>query len=545
MPMVRALPPVPLLLAAWLGGGACVVESDLASTPDRHTAAGDPSQSCAPDPVGATAFSAPDWGPDWAAQTVGTEDVPAGWGASVADFNGDGLLDVFLPQPGQDALYVQGADGAMTLSVDAVPVEAERGIGSAAGDFDGDGDLDLVVVAADQGGSLLLNKVGRFHDVTETAGIPRWQLQGYSAAWGDMDGDEDLDLVVARLGEEFVAEGEAPPAYYNALFENQGDGTFVDRSDRLVGDAQAEYTFLAAWLDAEGDGDQDLFFVNDKGHVGLGNALLLNDGAGSFADATDAAGLGVSMTGAMGLGIGDLNDDLLPDLLVTDWGRLWMFESYEPDRWYESSASRGIVNDVEADQLVAWGAELEDIDADGRLDATIAYGTDEIITVDGPPHGGTIPPDREPLSVLRQDGSGQFTEMAPLWGPFPPEVNRGVVVADLDGDGLLDLLRRDVWGVATASVQTGGGGSWLKVSLHQPGPNPFGVGARIEVEAGGVHQTRWIRAGGTSLASSGPPEAHFGLGTTGTVDRLTVVWPDGVAEELAPPAGCARLRVER
>ncbi len=494
---------------------------------------------------GGTRFEVAGWGPAWAQQVAGTEEQIAGWGASVADFDGDGRLDVFLPQYGQDALYLQTADGTMVDASAALPVENERGIGSAAGDFDGDGDFDLVVVAAGAGGSLLLNKLGAFHDVTETAGIPRWQLQGYSAAWGDMEGDGDLDLVVGRLGGEFVAEGAEPPACYNGLFENVGAGVFVDRCDRLIGDAQAEFTFLASWLDAEGDGDQDLFFVNDKGHVGLGNALLINDGTGHYTDITAESGLGVSMTGAMGLGIGDLNDDRLPDLLVTDWGRLWMFESAAPHVWFDAAQSLGIVNDVEADQLVAWGAELEDLDADGRLDAVVAYGTDEIITVDGPPHGGTIPPDREPLSILHRGADGRFTEVAPAWGTFPPEVDRGVVVADLDGDGLLDLLRRDVWGVATADVQTGGGGGWLQVDLQQDGPNVWGIGAQVEIEVEGARQTRWVRAGGTSLSSSGPPMAHFGVGDHLVVDRVVVNWPDGGVTEAWGVAACQRLQITR
>ena len=68
--------------------------------------------------------------------------------------------------------------------------------------------------------------------------------------------------------------------------------------------------------------------------------------------------------------------------------------------------------------------------------------------------------------------------------------------------------------------------NWLRVKLHQPLTlNTDAVGARVKVTSGGSSQVRWILAG-TSLSSSGPLEAHFGLGTSEQIEHIQILWPD-------------------
>jgi len=122
---------------------------------------------------------------------------------------------------------------------------------------------------------------------------------------------------------------------------------------------------------------------------------------------------------------------------------------------------------------------------------------------------------------------GLFTDQAEAWGVADPGNHRGLVVVDLDRDGWLDMLARDINGPLITWMSRCGDASWLSVDVSQPGPNPDGVGARIEVVVDDALQTRWLVAGGTSFASSGPPVAHFGLGDVDAVDHLVVVWPDG------------------
>ena len=102
-----------------------------------------------------------------------------------------------------------------------------------------------------------------------------------------------------------------------------------------------------------------------------------------------------------------------------------------------------------------------------------------------------------------------------------------MALADLDLDGHIDVIRRPVYSPATIDSPPCSDAYSVTVTLQQPGQNPHGIGATIVVSTGSQVQTRWVRAGGTGLASGGPPVAHFGLGDASQIDALTVTWPDG------------------
>ena len=112
-------------------------------------------------------------------------------------------------------------------------------------------------------------------------------------------------------------------------------------------------------------------------------------------------------------------------------------------------------------------------------------------------------------------------------GIADPGVGRGFIAADLNDDGWLDLFKRDLDGPDLLYLSRCCAEGWLRVQLRDPGMNHFAIGARIEVHAGERVWWRVVTAGGLNYASSGPPEVHFGLGWTDTVDKVVVTWPDG------------------
>ncbi len=140
---------------------------------------------------------------------------------------------------------------------------------------------------------------------------------------------------------------------------------------------------------------------------------------------------------------------------------------------------------------------------------------------------------------VQQDGG--FVDVARPWRLYEPFVSRGLVLADLDDDGFLDLAKRFLDRPAAVHLSRCDDHAWLRVSVRDAGRNPFGVGARITaIGDDGRRRTRWIEAGSTSQFVGGPPEAHLGLGDLDEVD-LEVRWPDG--ETSTHPAVPTRRRV--
>lgn len=456
-----------------------------------------------------------------------------GAGVGVADLDGDGALDLYLPGEPDDALWMATGDGSW-VDESALRLPSQRrgqGESVAIADIDADGDPDLYIGrhGADQ---LLLNEGGVLIEAGPEAGADGSLDYTTGVTFGDRDGDGDLDLFLAQhssqpLSDTYLAEGaEVPPGDPNDLRDNQGDGVFVSTSMNLPVSASTGYSYAATWIDANADGLQDLYVVNDLGPTYAPNALLL----GQDGELVEAEGVGADLAlYGMGLGVGDINQDGLPDFAISSWGNMALLESDGAGGWVRSGPSRGLSMPASGGQ-VSWGLELADMNNDGREDLLMAFGWLAL-----PPEQqanieadyGLINPILQPDALYLQDAEGKLHEVGAEWGFDDPGATRGLAVVDLDGDGWLDLVRRDLYGTGTVLRARCGAESWLSVSLKQSGGNPDAVGARVRVLADGVWRTDWLRAGGHSLASSVPAVAHFGLGDAEEVEGMEVLWPDG------------------
>ena len=117
---------------------------------------------------------------------------------------------------------------------------------------------------------------------------------------------------------------------------------------------------------------------------------------------------------------------------------------------------------------------------------------------------------------------------AERWGIDDTTANHGMALADLNEDGYVDLIKREWGGRLILHLSRCGNRAWLKVRLHDAtNNNPDAIGARVELVRGQHTWTRRLVAGGESLASSGPPELHFGLAEETELDHIEVTWPDG------------------
>jgi hypothetical protein len=281
---------------------------------------------------------------------AGLSDAAAGYGASWGDYDGDGDLDLFVPNQGQDFLYRNNGNGSFTrVDTAAGLLDAATGFSASWGDYDGDGDLDLYV--ANSGQDFLYRNTGNgsFTRVDTAAGLSDTG-DARSASWGDYDGDGDLDLFVSNTGQDF-------------LYRNNGNGSFT-RVDTAAGLGDAGTGQGASWGDYDGDGDLDLFVAN---YFGEQDFLYRNNGNGSFTRVDTAAGLSDAATG-LGASWGDYDGDGDLDLFVANYGgQDFLYRNNGNGDFTRVDTVAGL-SDTAGGFGVSWG----DYDADGDLDLSVA-----------------------------------------------------------------------------------------------------------------------------------------------------------------------------
>ncbi|MFT4627439.1 MAG: hypothetical protein ACI8PZ_006123 [Myxococcota bacterium] len=456
-------------------------------------------------------------------------------GMAVADLDGDGWLDLFLAHD-PPAVFLAEPGGRTYRHVPEAldGIDLSHPVGAVAADVDGDADLDLLVTRLGVPNVLLLNDgAGQFIDGTAASGLGGFARSTTTAAFADLDRDGDLDVFVGNYGvaPDNGDDPELPPGEPSELYMNEGDGTFVDVSDRLPSEVQEAYVFQAGLVDVDGDGWTDLLCVNDYGQAYPSRFLRNVDG---HLMRDPSLGFDTPYDG-MGIGIGDLNGDGVPDLVQTSLRDISLLTSTPAPTvtgwlYVESAAARTFDISYGTDPSrkghdVGWGAELADLDDDGDLDAVLGFG-------DWTLHDLPIRED-EADGLWLQAPDGTFEEVAEAWGVNDPAVTRGLAVVDLDRDGWLDLVRRPLDTDTRIDHARCGEAAWLEVRLGQRDvPNRFAIGARVEVLAGDRTWVRWVTAGSTSLFTGGPPEVHFGLGELDRVDAVVVHWPDGTTDRV-------------
>lgn len=475
-------------------------------------------------------------------------------GCAFADFTGDGLPDVYLPngvslerstapQP-SDRFLINRGDGRFE---DASPSwgvsDRAFGIGCCAGDYDNDGDLDLYVTS--YGGNLLLrNEGGRFRDVTEEAGVPAGGFSS-SAAFGDGDGDGDLDLYVCRYIEWSPARNRLCPVLFEGrsypglcrpnvypaaadlLYRNNGNGTFTDATALSGVKAEPRAALGVAWVDFDADGDQDLFVANDMSP----NYLFVNKGGGRFREEGTPRGVALDAAGhaqaSMGIAVLDFNRDGHLDLACTNFAGeyLTLYQGQADGHFTDVSARSGLVRSTAP--YVGFGVCALDYDLDGWPDLAVANG--HVSGVLGSNLRRSL---EEPRLLFRNDGRGGFIPAPSAGSPFQElRVGRGLAMADYDRDGAPDLLAAN-WGEAPELLQniTRSGNHWVRLSLEGTRCNRAAIGARVEVTTRDGTQVEVVQSGG-SYASQGELPLTFGLGSREQADRVRVVWPGGGTSE--------------
>jgi len=483
-------------------------------------------------------------------------------GVILIDYDRDGWPDIYFTNaptvamaikgefsPG--ALYHNNHDGTFT------DVTAKSGLnkpcfamGGAVGDYDNDGWPDLYLTCL--GGNILYhnNGDGTFTDVTAKAGVAdgRWST---GASFGDYDDDGFVDLMVANYVDFHLNDlpgfGSAPNCKYrgisvqcgprglrgagDALFHNNGDGTFTDVSKAAgVSDPEGYYGMGVIWADFNNTGKLDIYVANDS----TPKFLYRNLGGGKFKDIGLQSGTAVSEDGSeqasMGIAVGDYNHTGRPSLYVTNFSDENDLLYRNDGDWNFSEVSYPSGVALPSLPWVKWGTAFVDLDNDGWLDLITVSGH-VYPQVDSLPSG---PSYREPKLLSMNQKDGTFCDASTEAGPALMEkrASRGLAVGDLFNDGNMDVVVGDIDGAPMILRNHGvPGRHWVSFELAGTKSNRLALNARLKIVAGGTTQTEEIHSGGSYL-SQNDLRVHFGLGAATKIDSVEIRWPSGRVETL-------------
>lgn len=481
-----------------------------------------------------------------------------GGGAAWFDFDGDGLLDLFLTNGrqlvGTDSLanaHVsrlwrnrgQGHFEQVTLAASAA--HHAYGHGVSVGDFNADGFADLYLANFGADALLQNNGDGTFEEVTAAAGMQD-DLWGFGSVWFDADSDEDLDLfVINYLDWNFSntktcqlddVEIYCGPSEYQAqrslLYVNRGDGTFVEAAEEFGFVAPEGKSLALAAVDLDDDLQAEIYVANDMAPNFLftrsspPQAATLPGGQnpgrqGRFREIAAPSGCAVDGEGffeaSMGIACGDLDRDGLPDLYLAHFHQRKNTVYKNLGELLFEDASKWTRIAQITHEFLGFGTAAFDYDRDGWLD---------LITTNGHVFGPDYPVREMTPQLLRNDGTGRFDDVTDQAGRYfgSAWLGRGLAAADYDNDGDTDFaithLRQPM---ALLRNDTVAPGSYLGLELQTMNRVPP-VGGRVVVKTGKLDVVTPIVAGGTYL-STNDARLLIGLGNVSGPVAVEVHWP--------------------
>ena len=446
----------------------------------------------------ATPLNLPIAGLPWPWTTTG--------GACMMDVTGDGHMDLVLMEAGNQAIRVLHTNGNWhfdDLDAAGIGLKASgHAEACAVGDYDGDGLNDLAVALDDS--VLLFRNLGhgKFQDVTAEAGLSaRNRPSGITFVDYDHDGDLDLFLTGAPL-----KEGGAP----NVLWRNDGNKTFTEWTEP-TGLGGSGKTASAILTDFNNDRAVDIAVTGD----GPAPLTYVNPREGKYP--TQAVSDGEKLPPTVGIVVLDYNKDGWMDIAVTHAGApgvtLWrnvegpnhMGRRFERVELPLHGALRG------------WGLTPIDIDNDGWIDLAAI-----VDTVAGPR-----------VKVFRNKGDGSFEDVSHALGLDTVKLTapRGLIAADVDGDGAADLIVTQVNAPPVLLRNVGATKNhFVRLDLSGYADNKTALGVKVEVFASG-HWQKWELAGASGYQTQAPPQILVGLGDAEGIDLLRILWPTGVLQD--------------
>jgi hypothetical protein len=464
-------------------------------------------------------------------------------GVTMADVNGDGLLDVYVCYSGKvsdearrNQLFINKGNGKFSEEGKQFGLDDKSYSTQAAFfDFDNDGDLDMFLlnhstkkidnmelaryrneVDSLAGSKLYENRNNRFVDVSAKAGIRQNPLNfGLGIAVADINKDGWQDVYVSNDYNE--------PDY---LYLNKGDGTFKDDAQNCLSHL-SHFSMGVDIADFNNDGLPDIMTLDmlpeDNRRQKLlqlqenyesfqlmqsqglykqymRNMLHLNNGDGTFSEIAQASGVS-----------------------NTDWSWTPLFADFDNDGYKDLFVTNGYLRDyTNKDFLRYWGdykiKKAMDREPTKLMDLVTAMPSTTLYNY-----------------IFKNNKDLTFSNQKAEWGMNEPGISSGAVFADLDNDGDLDLIVNRInqnAGIYQNRQQEEKKKPFLSIRLRYKDANTNAVGSRIYVYSNGIKQYGEVNPNRGYLSCL-PLAAHFGFGETAKVDSINVIWPDGTSQFLS------------
>ncbi len=475
-----------------------------------------------------------------------------GVGCALADVNGDGRLDVYVCNYlTANQLFINNGDGTFTDKAKEFHLDLVDACHTPTFcDYDGDGKLDLYV---------LTNRWYR------PGGIGFPEEQTIEAGPGGKP------TIMAKWEKYFDAVQTSETGFDTRvvgrpdfLMHNNGDGTFTDVTKK-AGITHRGHGLSATWFDWDGDNRPDLWVGNDFDDA---DHLYRNKGDGTFADVTLQSVTSTTWF-SMGADFGDVDGDAWPDFFIADMagsnhfkqktamgnmgGMNWFLEYANPaqlmrnclfinaqnGRFLETGFLAGL-----ARTNWTWAVRLADLDNDGRNDVYIQSGMarnfnekdDKSVLAVDPTKSQwdrfeKSPPMKEPCLSFKNEGGLKFEPTSKEWGLNYEGMSYGCALADLDGDGDLDLVSVRLDEPAAILRNNSQSGHCVTFQFRGAGGNTHGLGAKVRLTTAAGVQVRELTPSRGYMGQD-EPAVQFGLGGEKSIKSVEITWRDGKSQKL-------------
>ena len=486
-----------------------------------------------------------------------------GNGAVIFDYDNDGWPDIFLPNGSTVVgfpkgngptghLYHNNRDGTFTdVTAHAGLTRSGWGQGGCVGDYDNDGYLDLFVTYWGQNVLYRNNGDGTFTDVTAKAGLKtsrdEWST---GCSFVDYDRDGKADILVVRYvdftydsvprpgdgrwcqwkGIDVMCGPRGLKPGVNALYHNNGDGTFADVSQKSgILNTTGCYGFTSLTGDFDHDGWPDIYVACDS----TPSLLYHNNRDGTFTDIGKKAGVAYNEDGSeqagMGLSADDFMHDGYQDIVKTNFSddTPTLYLNRGDNNFDDVTYSAGL---GKIKTWLGWGVQFYDFDNSGWPGILIAHGH-VYPEVEGKALGTSY---REPKIAYYNLRDGTFANITTNAGAVlsQPHSGRGLALGDLFNDGHQEALVNNMNEKPSLYYNTSPVGNWISLHLVGVKSNRAALGAAVTLEQNGDKHEKEVRSGDGYISQS-DLRLHFGLGNSTKAEKIVIRWPSGLVETLS------------